>query len=417
MDLVNYAANGTVDSSFVYTYSALEEVTSMATIDGMWTYGYDNDGELVTASFASTDPTIADQSLTYIYNAAGDRTQTIINGVTTDYTSNSVNEYTTVGGTTYEYDADGNLISMTNALGTTTYSYNSLNQLTGVTSPEGSWSYQYDALGNVVATTSDGQTTNELVDPTGLGNLVGQYTTSGSLIAGYTYGLGLVSQITPSGTNYYQFDALGSTADMTSATGGVVASYSYLPFGGLLASTGSVANSFTYVGQYSVTSNGSGLLDMRNRAYDPTSGQFVSNDPLGLNGGDTDLRRYAENDPIVLLDPSGTVSQFIGFSGGFGLSGTLGITFNDNGQGFLTLGLGATTGGATIYSFSSSNASAGESTDFSGTLGWVFGGITATNSISDNGYSGSLGGTVGFKPPGVTVQHTWNIPLSEVWEL
>ena len=37
----------------------------------------------------------------------GDRTQTIVNGVTTNYTSNSVNEYTTVGGTTYGYDADG----------------------------------------------------------------------------------------------------------------------------------------------------------------------------------------------------------------------------------------------------------------------------------------------------------------------
>ena len=140
LDLVNYAANGTVDSSFVYTYNALDEETSMATIDGTWTYSYDNDGELVTASFASTDSAIPEQSLTYVYNAAGDRTQTIVNGVTTNYTSNSVNEYTTVGGTTYEYDADGNLISMTDASGTTTYTYNSLNQLTGVTSPTGSWS-------------------------------------------------------------------------------------------------------------------------------------------------------------------------------------------------------------------------------------------------------------------------------------
>ncbi len=305
VDLVNYAANGTVDSSFVYTYNALEEVTSMVTIDGTWTYGYDNDGELVTASFASTDYAIPNQNLTYIYNAAGDRTQTIINGVTTDYTSNTVNEYTTVGGTTYEYDADGNLISMTDASGTTTYSYNSLNQLTGVTSPSGSWTYEYDALGNLVATTADGQTTDNLVDPTGLGNLVGQYTTSGSLIAGYTYGLGLGSQVTPSGTNYYQFDALGSTAGLTNATGGVVATYSYLPSGGLLVGTGSIANPFTFIGEYGVTSDGSGLLDMRNRSYNPSTEQFVSNDPIGLNGGQSNLREYAGNDPVNLLDPSG----------------------------------------------------------------------------------------------------------------
>ena len=47
LDLVNYAANGSVDSSFVYTYNALGEETSMATVDGTWTYSYDNDGELV----------------------------------------------------------------------------------------------------------------------------------------------------------------------------------------------------------------------------------------------------------------------------------------------------------------------------------------------------------------------------------
>ena len=308
LTLDNYAANGSIDSSFVYTYNALDEETSMATIDGTWTYGYDNDGELVNASFASTDSAIPDQSLTYIYNAAGDRTQTIINGVTTNYTSNSVNEYTAVGATTYDYDADGNLVSMTDASGTTTYSYNSLNQLTGVNSPSGSSSYQYDALGNLVATTADGQTTDNLVDPTGQGNLVGQYTTSGSLIAGYTYGLGLVSQVTPGATNYYQFDALGSTVGLTNAANGEVASYSYLPFGGLLATAGSVANPFTYVGRFGVSSDGSGLYDMRARSYNPGTGQYVSMDPVGLLGGDTNVRRYTTNDPIPSIDPGGTDS-------------------------------------------------------------------------------------------------------------
>ena len=69
----------------------------MTTLDGTWTYSYDSDGELVHAAFvASTGSPIPSQDLTYVYNAAGDRTQTIVNGVTTNYTSNSVNEYTTV---------------------------------------------------------------------------------------------------------------------------------------------------------------------------------------------------------------------------------------------------------------------------------------------------------------------------------
>ena len=169
----------------------------MATIDGTWTYSYDNAGELVHAAFASTNSGIPSQDLTYDYNAAGDLTQTIVNGITTTYTSNSVDEYTTVGGTTYGYNANGDMVSMTNASGTTTYTYDSLNRLVSVTSPTDSWVYEYDALGNLVATIHNGQTTKNLVDPNGAGNLVGQYNGSGSLIAGYTYGLGLVSQTTP----------------------------------------------------------------------------------------------------------------------------------------------------------------------------------------------------------------------------
>ena len=111
---------------------------------------------------------------------------------------------------------------------TTYYTYDSLDRLTSVTSPTDSWIYEYDALGNLAATIHDGlvngqvtstTTTQNLVDPTGLGNVVGQYDGSGNLIANYTYGLGLVSQVTPGGTNYYQFDALGSTADLVDSTG------------------------------------------------------------------------------------------------------------------------------------------------------------------------------------------------------
>ena len=93
----------------------------MSTNDGTWTYSYDNAGELIHAALASTNPDIPSQDLTYQYNAAGDRTKTIVNGLTSTYTSNSVNEYTTVtssGGTTsYTYNANGDLVSMSRCLG------------------------------------------------------------------------------------------------------------------------------------------------------------------------------------------------------------------------------------------------------------------------------------------------------------
>ena len=306
MHLINYAADGTtVDSRFDYAYNTLGEETSMATVDGTWTYAYDTTGQLVHAVFASTNSSIPSQDLTYVYDAVGNRTQTIINGVTTNYTSNSVNEYTSAGGTTYKYDADGNLVSQTDSSGTTTYAYDSLNRLVSVTSPTDTWIYEYGALGNRVATIHNGQVTDNLVDPTGLGNVVGQYNSSGSLIAGYTYGLGLVSQVTPGGTNYYDFDALGSTVGLTNATSGLFSSYSYLPFGGLLDSTESASNPFTFVGQYSVSSSGDGLYLMRNRSYDPSTGQFTTEDPLGISTNDQNFKVYVLNNPISLIDPLG----------------------------------------------------------------------------------------------------------------
>ena len=246
--------------------------------------------------------------------------QTIVNGVTTNYTSNGVNEYTSVGGTTYRYDAAGNLISMTNPAGTTSYAYDSLNRLVSVSSPSHSWIYEYNALGNLVSTIYDGQTTNNLVDPNGAAHLVGQFNSSGSLIAGYTYGLGLVGQTTTAGTGYYQFDGVGSTVGLTNATGGLVDTYSYSPFGGLLASTGTAANPFTFAGQLGVTNGGSGLLGMGARSYDPSTGQFTTNDPLGFGAGDTNIRRYAANDPVQFIDPTGL--WYFDFNGTAGIPGT-----------------------------------------------------------------------------------------------
>ena len=79
----------------------------------------------------------------YNYDAMGNRTSTVINGVTTVYTTNDMNEYTSVGGVAYTYDADGNLTSD----GTNTYSYNTLNELIGVGGPCGTTTYTYNALG------------------------------------------------------------------------------------------------------------------------------------------------------------------------------------------------------------------------------------------------------------------------------
>ncbi len=311
LSVINCAPGGAVNSSFVYTYNTLGLQTSETTVDGQWAYTYNAIGELTQAVFTpnSSDPDgLASQNEQYFYDAAGNRTKTIINGVTTAYTTNDMNQYTQVGNTTYRYDADGNMTAATNPGGTTTYTYNAANQLTGVTSPTGSWSYQYNAFGNRVSSTANGVTTNYVIDPAGLGNIVGEYNAAGDVVAHFAYGTGLVSQTTAAdSTYYYAFDAIGSTSDLTNSSGAVVNSYAYDPFGNSLNKTETVANPFQYVGELGVMNEGNGLDFMRARYVTPRIGRFNSPDPMARPA--TNFYAYASNNPTRYVDPSGYIVQ------------------------------------------------------------------------------------------------------------
>ena len=54
-----------------------------------------------------------------------------------------------------------------------------------------------------------------------------------------------------------------------------------------------------------MTSDGSGLYTMGMRSYDPGTGQFTTTDPSGIAGGSLNLRAYAGNNPMQLIDPTG----------------------------------------------------------------------------------------------------------------
>ena len=48
-----------------------------------------------------------------------------------------------------------------------------------------------------------------------------------------------------------------------------------------------------------------GLYCYRARYYDPSAGRFVSEDPVGFDGGDINVYRYSFNQPVLLIDLSG----------------------------------------------------------------------------------------------------------------
>jgi RHS repeat-associated protein len=292
LHLINNSAGGSVLSEFDYTYDALGRATAMTAPSGAWTYGYDANSEI-------TNVTSPGSSVAYTYDADGNR----LTGAGLNYNVNNLDEYAAIGANSYAYDADGNLISGAGW----TYTYDDDNRLIGMVSATDSWSYQYDGLNNRVSSTHNGVVTQYLNDPSGFGAVEAEFTGSGQLVSHFTFGLGLTSAVPASGSPaYYSFDAAGNTSQMTDASGNVVNSYTYLPFGEKIASSGSAPNPFTYVGRYGVMDEGSGLYFMRYRWYSPTLGRFVQLDPTSFEGGDFNLYRYVGNNPANSADPTGT---------------------------------------------------------------------------------------------------------------
>jgi hypothetical protein len=71
----------------------------------------------------------------------------------------------------------------------------------------------------------------------------------------YIYGLGgtPLAQVSATGTVYKLADGLGSTMATTDASGNVVNTYAYDPYGATTSSTGSQPNPFQFAGQATVS--------------------------------------------------------------------------------------------------------------------------------------------------------------------
>ena len=117
LSITNYALDHVTINSFdAYTYDSLGNDLTETNQDGQWVYSYDLDSQLIGAVFTpnSTDPDgLTSQNIQYAYDSVGNRISQTVNGVTTAYSTNDLNEYTNVDGVTYSYDKDGNLTSTT----------------------------------------------------------------------------------------------------------------------------------------------------------------------------------------------------------------------------------------------------------------------------------------------------------------
>jgi RHS repeat-associated protein len=159
-----------------------------------------------------------------------------------------------------------------------------------------------------VAATVNDQETRFLLDSTQqrYAQVIEEYLANGGLTRSYAYGHDLLSQDDTSTRRYYQVDGLGSTRQLTDASGNVTLSYDYQAFGELLQKVGSGNNRFLFAGEQ--FDDSVGLAYLRRRYFDTTIGRFSSADlfegfpanPLSLHD-----YGYAEANPIIRIDPEG----------------------------------------------------------------------------------------------------------------
>src|SRR5439155_24676810 len=113
-------------------------------------------------------------------------------------------------------------------------------------------------------------------------------------------------QTTGSTASYFLADHLGSTNGLANASGNLTSQSGYDSFGNQTAGL-STRYGFTGRERDDVT----GLQYNRARWYDPAIGRFISEDPIGLTGGDVNLYGYVRNNSINYRDPSGKIIPII----------------------------------------------------------------------------------------------------------
>ncbi len=217
------------------------------------------------------------------------------------------------GATTYTYNDRGDRTTRTPGAGTaTTYGYDQGSRLTSVAGTATA-SYQYDGDGLRASKTVAGAATTQTWGAGTPAQLLADGTTS------FVYGPdgNPIEQITPSGTQWFFHDQIGSTRALLDGSGSVVGSYSYGEYGAASLS-GAVGTPLQYGGQY--TDAETGLVYLRARFYDPTTAQFLTVDPE-VNDTGTPYT-YVGGDPLNDLDPSGLCSFWCWVGAGAAIVGT-----------------------------------------------------------------------------------------------
>jgi RHS repeat-associated protein len=310
--------NGTVLTSFIYTYSIGNTDTQLRqtitesdpVASNAYTNSYDALNRLTQAAITAGSGT----TYTYSYDSNGNMTRKIAGSSTTSYAFNFANELcwaysgsssnscasAPTGATTYSFDSNGNQSSSSTG---GSFSYNSEDQTTAITYGGVTLSpLIYSGTGQTQRTGA-GSTSFDS-GPSGV-----QLSTSGGSSISYlrdNQGSLIGERI---GTNHYYYlsDGVGSITAVASGDGLAIGDrYGYDPYGNTTYHSGTTVNPWGYAGGYT---DSTGLIKFGARFYDPTIARWTQVDPsasaqLGV-GCSPNQFTYAGDNPTNSSDPSG----------------------------------------------------------------------------------------------------------------
>jgi RHS repeat-associated protein len=297
--------NGAVSSAIQYQYDALSRRKKVILENGTSTdyvRELDDDLSSIAQTFVGSNVTF---SMGYNNNSEVTSKQISDNlfswhptsaGTTTYATANTINQYPTVGGTSYSYNGDACLTSD----GVWTYSYSTENQLLTANKTGVSVAFKYDPYGRQVEKAVGAVKTRFYYAGQ---RRLGDYDSSGALQKRYIYAPDLdevAIQIDSAGVKTYcHSDNLGSVIATTNSAGAILNRYTYGPFGETPSLTG-ITHGYTGQRYDSET----GLYSYKSRFYSPQIGRFLQPDGLGYSSG-SNLYSYVGNSPTGSTDPMG----------------------------------------------------------------------------------------------------------------
>lgn len=322
---LNHVKSSASFSKFDYTHNRVNDCLTRTETIGTGAvldqYAYDLDDQVTEAryNFNSQNNT-QDRLCGYVYDPAGNRssmTDSVAGSMS--YSVNDLNQYTSAGGASLQYDSNGNLTSQSGW----TYEYDAQNRLFRITGHNQAYGFVYDSRNRCVA--------RQTLEPAGLNagwevvsskffyydgwDLIEEHTDRGDLIAAYLHGVRadeMIAKFEPeNGTVYYHTDAEGSVVALTNTSGTVVERYTYDIFGkpkikngnGTVISGTAYGNRFLFTGREWLADLE--LYDYRNRVYSAEFGRFLQTDPKSFDADPSNLYRYCGNDPIDKTDPMG----------------------------------------------------------------------------------------------------------------